>query len=136
MATINLQQNDRLLRTALRGNGVFSIISGAAFILLAQGIAEFLGVSPDAFILIALVGLGLLGYAAALLWYTGRADIPPSFAMGAVIADALWVIGSIALLIFDPFNFSTAGRWAVLIIADAVGVFAILQYVGLRRSQR
>ncbi len=135
MTTVNLHHNDRMLRTALRGNGVFSIISGAVFILLAQSIVEFLGVAPDAFVLIAIMGVGLLGFAATLFWLTSRTTIDTQLVWGAIIGDALWVIGSIMLLLFDPFNFSTAGRWAILIIADTVGIFGILQFVGLRRSQ-
>jgi hypothetical protein len=40
------------------------------------------------------------------------------------------------VLIADPFNFTTEGRWAILIIADAVGIFAVLEFVGLRRIRQ
>ena len=136
MNAINVQPNDRLLRTALRGNGIFSLISGALFILLAQSISEFLGIAPDAFVVVALIGVGLLGFSGMLFWLTSRTAIATTLAIGAIVGDVAWVIGSIALLVFDPFQFSTAGRWAILIIADAVGIFAILQFMGLCRSQR
>jgi hypothetical protein len=47
--------------------------------------------------------------------------------------DILWVVGSILLLIADPLTLSNEGKWIVLILADAVGVFAVLEYFGLRR---
>ena len=135
MTTTAIQTNDRLLRSALRGNGVFSTISGAAFILASAQIAAFLGVAPDAAVLIALVGVGLLGWGGLLFWATSRPAIDLTIAIAAIAGDVLWVLGSLYVLLADPFGFTTAGRWATLIIADAVVIFAILQFVGLRRAR-
>ena len=133
MMTAITRLNDSLLRHALRGNSAFSGFSGALFILLAAQIAALLGVSPAAEILIAALGAGLLAYAAFLYWASRQPQISPQIGLAAVIADALWVVSSLVILALDPFSFSTAGRWAVLIVADVVAVFAILQFVGLRR---
>ena len=133
MATTTIQSNDRLLRNALRGNSLFSTLSGVSFVLAAGQIAEFLGVSPDAAVLIALIGVGLLGFATILFWNAARQTMDLTLAIAAIAGDVLWVLGSFVLLLVDPFGFTTAGHWAILIIADAVAVFAILQFVGLRR---
>ena len=37
--------NDRLLRTALRGNGIFSAVSGAVLVVASRPLAEFIGLS-------------------------------------------------------------------------------------------
>lgn len=136
MTTSTITSSDRLLRNALRGNGVFSSFSGAVFILFAAPITTFLSVAPDAFILVALIGIGLLGFAASLFWNASRPTIDPQLALSAIIGDVLWVAGSLVILLIDPFNFSTPGRWATLIIADAVAIFAVLQTVGLRRIRQ
>jgi len=54
----------------------------------------------------------------------------------AVYADLAWVLGSAVLVFANLVPFTTAGKWAIAIIADVVLVFAILQYVGLRRVAR
>jgi hypothetical protein len=136
MTTSAIQSNDRLLRNTLRGNGVFSTISGVSFMLASAQIAAFLGVSPDAAILIALIGVGLLGFAAILFRSTSRQMLDLTMSIAAIAGDVLWVLGSLVILIADPFGFSTAGRWATLIIADAVATFAILQFIGLRRVRQ
>ena len=42
---------------------------------------------------------------------------------------------TILLLIFDPWNFASGGKWLLAGISDIVAVFAILQIIGLRRYQ-
>jgi hypothetical protein len=54
----------------------------------------------------------------------------------AVYADLAWVVGSAVLIFANLVPFTTAGKWTIAIIADVVLVFAILQYVGLRRVAR
>ena len=131
--THSVQSNDRLLRNTLRANSIFSTVSGVAFIVAAGQIAAFLGLSADAAIIIALIGVGLLAFAAGVYWIGSRDTIDLNLATGILIGDVIWVAGSIFVLIADPFNFTSEGRWATLIIADAVGIFAVFEFVGLRR---
>ncbi len=124
---------DSLLRNALRGNGLFSALTGAAFILAAQPIAQLMGVSPEAAIVFIMLGVGLLGYA-ALLWVgASRQALDPRLGWLATAADIVWVVGSILILALDLFSLSTEGRWLVLIIAAIVLDFVIVQAIGLRR---
>ena len=123
--------NDRLLRMALRGNGIFSTVSGALLVVASRPLAEFLGVSSAA----ALLSLGviLLLYAVDLFWMTSRENLSLPFAWFAIIMDVLWVIGSIVLLVADPLGLTVAGKWAIGLIAEAVALFAIVQWLGVRR---
>jgi hypothetical protein len=50
-----------------------------------------------------------------------------------VYADLAWVIASAGLIFANLVDFTTAGKWAIAILADVVLVFAIVQFVGLRR---
>jgi hypothetical protein len=54
----------------------------------------------------------------------------------AVGADIAWVVGSVALVAFDPLGLTLAGRVAVIVIALCVADFALLQALGLGRLRR
>ena len=136
-ATAHLSQpsaSTTLLQRALQGNGIFSLLSGLTFILAANPLATFLGgVSPT--ILMA-VGVGLLIYAADLFFVARQNPIKSLYVQLFIAADVIWVLGSALLLMTNWVAFTNAGWWAVAIVADIVAVFAILQYVGLKRSSR
>lgn len=126
-----LQPKDTLLRQALYGNAIFSGVSGLACVFAANPIADFLGINlPWA---IAGIGVMLVGYA-GLLWYNAsRPVIDPNFGLFAVIADGLWVIASIILLVTNLVPFTPEAKWAVAIVAMVVDVFATVQFVGWKR---
>src|SRR5687768_8242532 len=111
MATQTLvQPGDTLLRRVLRANGVFSTISGAFLIVDAGLIATFLGLA-SATPIVAL-GVGLLAFAAALFWDAAQRSISPRDARIVIALDVAWVIGSIVVVLADPFALTTAGKWA------------------------
>lgn len=132
MTTItSTQDKSRLLRNALLGNSVFSFLSGLDFVLFSRPVATFLGLSSP--VLIFVLGLILIGYAYIVFTQARAEPLDPSFAWAAILADVLWVIASAVLIFTDLVAFTPAGKWGIAIIADVVLVFAILQYVGLRR---
>ena len=120
-----------LLRQALRGNGLFSALSGLIFLFGARPLATFMGLPWPA----ALMGVGLVTilYAALLLWMTAQPAINRSFARATVVLDASWVIASVAILLAGWPPLTVAGKWTVALLAEVVAVFAILQAAGLRR---
>ena len=126
-------QESKLLRQALRGNGVFSAVSGLTLVFAAKPLATFMGLAWP--LALTITGLILLPYAAILFWATSQAQIDHRLAKTAIILDAGWVIGSILLLLTDWLNLSVAGNWTVALLAEAVLTFAILQAVGLRRAR-
>ena len=123
--------NDRLLRYSLRGNALFSTGCGLAALALAQPLAEALGI-PDPRTLTSL-GAQLLVFAALLVWLAPRAGIRPAFALAVIAADVLWVVGTIPVVYAG--GLTPAGNWTAIAIAEVVGLFAILQYLGLRRMR-
>lgn len=126
--------NDRLLRTALRGNGLFSAVSGAVLVIASRPLAETIGFPwPNA---LFILGIILLLYALDLFWFTSRETLNMTFAWVAIILDVAWVIGSIALLLADPLGFTVAGKWFIGLIAEAVALFALVQWLGVRRLYR
>lgn len=47
--------------------------------------------------------------------------------------DVAWVMGSTIILFTNWASLTNAGWWAVTVVADIVTIFAVVQYVGLRR---
>ena len=123
--------NSSLLKYALYGNSAFSFLSGLASILFSRAIANFLGLSAS-WIILAL-GIGLILYGIEIYVAARANPVHKGIATFAVYADLTWVLLSAALIFANLVYFTTAGKWAIAIVADIVLVFAILQLVGLRR---
>ena len=123
------------LRRALQGNAGFSALSALLFILAAKPVGIFLGPVPPWMLVGA--GIGLLGYAAWLWHNAGRPEVNRLGAMLAVAGDLLWVGGSAAALLYaNVLGLTRGGMWAVAIVAEVVLVFAVLQFLGLRKLRR
>jgi len=125
------QTNFTLVRRVLFGNAIFSGVSGLLLTFASNPIARFLGVETPLVVLI--IGIGLVGYATLLYTNASRAEISRSFVLTAVIADSVWVLLSVILLITGWVPFSVEGKWIVGIIAAIVDVFATLQFIEWRR---
>ncbi|HEX6385803.1 MAG TPA: hypothetical protein VF177_14130 [Anaerolineae bacterium] len=120
-----------LLRQSLRGNGLFSALSGLVFLFGARPLADFMGLPWPA--VLVTIGLVTILYAGLLFWMTAQPAINRSFARTTIVLDASWVIASIAILLAGWPPLSVAGKWTVALLAEVVALFAILQSVGLRR---
>src|SRR5215469_672416 len=127
-----MSDKQKLLRRALQGNALFSMISGAFILAINRGLVEFLGLPSNASL--TPLGIGLLGYVVWLLWNAKREKIRILDAWIAVILDIVWVVGSYALLL--AVRFSSGGKWAVVLVAELVFLFAVMQWLGLRRVSR
>jgi hypothetical protein len=131
---MNSQCEERacFLRRALMGNALFSTLSGLT-ILFAQGwVLRILGLSSKLSLLI--LGVALIIFAATLVINARKQKVKTADAWMAVWMDVAWVIGSYVLIFIVPF--STEGKWVVAVIAELVLVFAVLQFVGIRRIQK
>lgn len=119
------------LEYAIRGNALFSGISGLTLALLARGVSALTGIQPP--LPITITGLILIGYAAWLWRLTTQDGIPASVAWLVIALDVLWVFGSVLVILAGWSPLNQTGKWLVAILADVVGLFAVLQYLGLRR---
>jgi hypothetical protein len=118
-----------LLKKALTGNAVFSVVSGVAILFANRWLVKFLGL-PES-VSLALLGISLVVYA-VLLWLNARkAKIKIAGAWVAIVMDVVWVIGSYALIVVV--RFSVGGKWVVALVAELVLAFAVLQWMGVRR---
>ncbi|MCP1831928.1 MULTISPECIES: hypothetical protein [unclassified Bradyrhizobium] len=123
--------SSQLLRRALLADAVFSGVSAIAMVLDAGALASLLGL-PEA--LLRETGLFLIAYTALVGWLGTRTSVPKPLVMLVVVGNAAWTLASIALLLSGAVSPNLFGTLVILAQAIATGVFAELQYVGLRRS--
>ncbi len=127
-------KSDSLLRKSLLANAVFTTVCGLGLVLASGSLAGLIGAVGATELIIA--GVILLFYAADLARTALGKHLPRSRVYYFIVMDVLWVIGSAVVLWGLAVPFTAAGRWIILLIADAVGLFAVLQYFGLRRLSK
>ena len=79
-------------------------------------------------------GLFLIAYAVFVGWLGTRASLPKALALIVVMGNAAWTLASVALLFSGMVSPNLLGEIVVVAQAIATGVFAELQYIGLRKS--
>ena len=121
----------QLLRRALLADAIFSGVSAVGLTLGAGVLAPFLSL-PEA--LLRESGLFLIAYTALVAWLGTRQSLPRALVLFVVAGNAAWTLASIALLFSGAVNPNLLGIILVVAQAIATGVFAELQYIGLRKS--
>ena len=119
------------LSRALLADAVFSGVSAVGLTLGAGVLAPFLNL-PEA--LLRETGLFLIAYTALVGWLASRGSVVRPLVLLVVVGNAAWTVGSIALLFSGAVSPNISGELMVVAQAIATGVFAELQYVGLRKS--
>ncbi|MCU0498810.1 MAG: SRPBCC family protein [Anaerolineae bacterium] len=115
------------LKTALLANALFSILSGLMLILFSDAVRSLIGIGE--LILYQFVGVGLLGFASIVIWTATRNPINTFLAMMISLADFLWVIGTLLVILGV---FSLLQPLGMLIL---LGVGAIVLFFGVRQLQ-
>lgn len=128
----SVEARQRLLKRALTGNALFSVISGVAILSTNRWLVTFLGLSDK--VSLSILGVSLIVYALVLFFNARRPQIKITDAWIAVVMDAVWVVGSYLLIFLVPF--SLGGKWVVALVAELVLAFAILQWLGIRRIRK
>ena len=122
----------QFLRRALLADAIFSGVSALGLTLGAGAFASLFNL-PEA--LLRETGLFLIAYTALVGWLGTRQTVPRGLVLIVVAGNAAWTLASIALLFSGAVNPNLAGKIVVVAQAVATGVFAELQYVGLRKSE-
>lgn len=131
------QSNGTLLRAALLANSLFSLACAAACLFQSEAVAALLFTQstvafglPGGAVVMAL-GVGLLLFS-VIVAVTGVGQPIATRAAGAItIADVMWVVSSIALLVVAGGVFTSGGKWIVELVALAVFLFGLGQAIGL-----
>jgi uncharacterized protein YjeT (DUF2065 family) len=121
----------QFLRRALLADAVFSGIAAVVLTLDAGALAPLLDL-PEA--LLRETGLFLIAYTALVGWLGTRQTMPKVMVAIVIAGNIAWTVASIALLFSGAVRPNLLGEAFVAAQAIATGVFAELQYIGLRRS--
>jgi hypothetical protein len=119
------------LRRALLADAIFSGVSAVGLTLGAGMLASLLNL-PEA--LLRETGLFLIAYAIFVGWLGTRASLAKALVLIVVAGNAAWTLASIWLLFSGMVSPNLLGEIAVVAQAIATGIFAELQYIGLRKS--
>lgn len=116
----------------MKANALFSLSSAMIMLIFYAPLTELMQFR-SAYIL-PLLGVGLLLFAASVFWIATRSQLEKGAVRSIILQDWLWVAGSLALIVFQPFGISTPGHWIIGIVALAVADFAVLQQYYLKRA--
>jgi hypothetical protein len=119
------------LRRALLADAVFSGVSALGLTLGAGAFASLFNL-PEA--LLRETGLFLIAYTALVGWLSSRSMVAKALVLLVVVGNAAWTVASIALLFSGAVSPNLPGELMVIAQAIATGVFAELQFIGMRRS--
>lgn len=120
-----------LLHKILLVDSLSSGAAGITFILASGPLAALMGIANP--LALVIVGILFVVFAAAVYYTASREVISRRAAWLIFELNVAYIIGSAMILLTDAFGLSTEGRWLVLILADLVTVFAIVEFIGLRR---
>jgi hypothetical protein len=124
-------QPSTFLSRALLADAIFSGVAAVTLTLGAGMLAPLLNL-PEA--LLREAGLFLIAYAALVGWLGTRTSVMKALVWFVIVGNAAWTFGSIALLFSGAVSPNLLGQVFIVAQAIATGVFAELQYVGLRKS--
>ncbi len=126
----NSSRFSALLQKTLEMNAFFSGISGLTGLILAGRLAAFLGLPADQ---LRSTAMALVLFGAWLFWMTSQTRIPRRQAWLVGILDAVWVLGTVALLLL-PGPLTPGGKWLLGAIGVVVLTFADLQFYSLWKT--
>jgi hypothetical protein len=124
-------QPSTFLRRALLADAIFSGVSALVLTFGAGTFAKLLNL-PEALLLET--GLFLIAYAAFVGWLGTRRSTLKALVLLVIVGNAAWTLASIALLFSGAVSPNLLGQIFIVAQAIATGVFAELQYIGMRRS--
>jgi len=117
-------------RMALKLDAVATGLNGIAYLALATVLDSFFGVTTA---VQYPVGAFLLLYALGVLAIGTRKEINRTGLTAVIVANALWVVLSLVVLISGVLSPTGVGSLWIVLQSLTVAGFAALQYVGLKR---
>jgi hypothetical protein len=129
---IMIFQPSTFLRRVLLLDAAASGITGLQMLAGASLLVPLLNIPVP---LMRYAGLVLIPYALFVAWAGTRTSLSSATVWSIIAINALWVAGSVLLLVSGTIAPTWLGYGFVIAQAVVVGVFAELQYFGLKRQQ-
>lgn len=124
------QAGTQFLRRVLLGNTLFSALIGVFLIVDAALVASMLHVPGR---ILTVLGVLIVLAALEMVWFATRPQLDLRFVKLILALDCAWVLVSIVLLLTELLPLTTGGKWTIGVVADIVALFALLEFLGLRR---
>ena len=113
------------LRNTLKINASFSLLTGIVLLLFSQSMVDFMNLGPS--LIYTVIGIGLIIFVVYLSFASMKKKINKWVIQSIIVQDFLWVIGSIYIILFNPYPITMAGSISIVIIALIVMTFALFQ---------
>lgn len=127
--------NRNLLKSVMLADGVFSLVAGAFLIVFSGWVGVVVGPLATPAVVAGFGAFFLLWGAFHLA--VGRQGRPsPSAVRLAIAGDALWVLGSVVVLLLGRSGLTSAGMGLIALAAVAVADILFLKQIGLGRQQK
>lgn len=111
------------MKRTLTINATFSGLSGILMIIFRQQMMNLFEVLSSTHFLV--IGILLILFSLTIIYETKRQNALAI--LWIITQDMLWVIGSVWLLIFNPFDFSRGGNYTIGVVALVVLLMALNQ---------
>jgi hypothetical protein len=121
------------LKNYLIINSVFSDFSGFCMLLFSSKLNIIFNIeNPYIF---PVIGVNLLVFAVFVLYVAIKKSEQRSFVGVITLLDALWVLGSVVLLLFsNQTGISSSGNLLIGLVAVFIGFLALMQYQNLPKA--
>ena len=114
------------LKKYLTINSAFSLFTGLIMLIFSKALNSFFHV--DHAYAFPIIGVNLIIFS-LFVWYVSRKQIHNKSLVYLISAlDALWVLGSFAIIAFNIFELSKNGYYVIAIIAIWIGFLGYQQY--------
>jgi len=122
-------------RVFLACNALFSALVGLDLLLFTDIATSLLFTGTDSWQSFALqvLGIGLLLFAADLIFMARNRNISAKPVKMIVAMDSGWIAASALLLLLTPATFTTTGQFILIVISAFVAIFAWGQYTGANK---
>jgi hypothetical protein len=120
------------VQKSLITNAIFSSLSGFILILMHHSIANVFEIRNRNIFWI--IGIALLYFATTIVYEIFKQR--PKAILWIIIQDFVWVIGSLFILIFRPYEISKAGYITISAVAFIVLLMALNQSKALKQLKR
>jgi hypothetical protein len=120
-----------LLKNTLVLNAANSLVSGGILLAFPKAVGIFIGFEST----YPLQVLGVLLVIFSLFVAFASRSLNTFLVKSIVFQDITWVIGSLIVLVFNPWNFSDKGLLLVAMMMVIVGLFAVFQWRALKRLE-
>ena len=114
------------LKGVLQINAGFSTFSGLAMLIGSGLLARVFGLMNGIPFLVIGIGLILFG---GFVFFTSKKQLNNRKLVQQITGlDALWVLGSLAIVVFQLFGLSSTGYITITVVMVIIAYFAISQY--------